>query len=210
MKLAMEKELLGMYVSGHPLDEFRNVIAENATNTCAELNATNDNGEFIMDDNRSVQVCGILQRVNVKVTMKNTTMAFCILEDMTGEVELICFPQTFDRYRSILEEDQIVMCSGRTNIKEDEGCKIIASEIIPIAELKSEIMMSLYIDSIKDKNLLENIEKTLRRFEGEEVIEIVSRDDNKSRKPKMKVNVSAQLVKEISLLLGDDNVKTYK
>ena len=185
MKLSMEKELLGMYVSGHPLDEFRNVINENSTNTCAELNQTNDQGEFIMDDNKNVQVCGIVQRVNVKVTKKNTTMAFCVLEDMTGEVELIVFPATFDRYRNILEEDQIIMCSGRTNIKEDEGCKIIVSEVVPIADLKSEIMMSLYIDTIKDKNLLDNIEKTLRRFEGDEIIEIVSRDDNKSRKPKM-------------------------
>lgn len=210
VKLSMEKELLGMYVSGHPLNEFRNVINENATNTCAELNQMNDNGEFVMNDNKQVQICGIIQKVNVKVTKKNTTMAFCTLEDMTGEVELICFPATFDRYRDIIDEDQIVMCSGKTNIKEDEGCKIIVQEITPIAELKSEIMMSLYIDTIKDKNLLENIEKTLRRFEGEDVIEIVSRDDNKSRKPKMKVNVSAQLVKEISLLLGDDNVKTYK
>ena len=211
LKLLMEKELLGVYVSGHPLQEYIDVIKSNAEYEISMLNQQDDETEeYLMTDNKEVKIAGIINKITLKLTKTNNMMAFVNLEDMTGELELVIFPGVYERFKKLLEEDEIIWVKGKTNVKEDEGCKVLVSEIKKLESLKQDIKMTLEIDSIKDKNLLENLEKILRMYEGSEKLQIKSKDDKKIRQPKIKVRICDELINNLKLLLGDENVKIIK
>ncbi|MDU1077388.1 DNA polymerase III subunit alpha, partial [Clostridium sp.] len=133
--LLMEKEMTGLYLSGHPLDEYKQSLKLQTSTTIetieksyeiflesinAELDESMISEEPIINDNDTVIVGGILTEVNQKVTRNNTMMAFLKLEDLTGTIEVIVFPKALDRLRDIIKEDTLVKLKGRVSIKEDE------------------------------------------------------------------------------------------
>ena len=142
--LLMEKEMTGLYLSGHPLDEYKQSLKLQTSTTIetieksyeiflesinAELDESMISEEPIINDNDTVIVGGILTEVNQKVTRNNTMMAFLKLEDLTGTIEVIVFPKALDRLRDIIKEDTLVKLKGRVSIKEDELPKIICENI---------------------------------------------------------------------------------
>jgi DNA polymerase-3 subunit alpha len=129
--LAMEKEMLGLYISGHPLREFEKQLL-NATTFCSKNLYEEDN-----KDNLQVVVGGIITGVKTKTTKSEKIMAFITLEDLTGSMEIIVFPQTYDKYRVLLQQDSKVIIKGRVNFKEDELPKIIAEEITSFENISS-------------------------------------------------------------------------
>ena len=121
--LLMEKEMTGLYLSGHPLDEYKQSLKLQTSTTIetieksyeiflesinAELDESMISEEPIINDNDTVIVGGILTEVNQKVTRNNTMMAFLKLEDLTGTIEVIVFPKALDRLRDIIKEDTLV------------------------------------------------------------------------------------------------------
>ena len=121
-QLTLEKEMLGLYITGHPLEPFREMIENNEQLTrCAELGDTSDNSH--------VTVGGIVVAVRKFYTKKNKQMAFVKIEDLTGSVELVIFPDLFERYSSLLEEDNLIVVEGRTDLKEEEDVKILIESI---------------------------------------------------------------------------------
>ncbi|NLC67584.1 MAG: DNA polymerase III subunit alpha [Clostridiaceae bacterium] len=148
--MAMEKEMLGLYVSGHPLDEFKEELLSNVTLTSADLSTLRMDGEEellinedkdkAMRDGMPVTIGGIIISTKVKTTKNDNLMAFVTIEDLYGPIEIIVFPQDLSRYREHLVPENIVMISGRLSIREDEEPKVICSEVKPITYL------------IKDKN----------------------------------------------------------
>ncbi len=206
IKLLMEKELLGIYVSGHPLLEYTKAIENNNAISISDLLLRDEEtDEFTIEDNKEIKIAGIINNVNLKVTKQNAMMCFLRLEDMTSEIEVIVFPKTYERYKNLIREEDIVLVSGRTQTKED-SVQIIAQEIKSLDNELVKSAITLKIETIKDKNNLENIEKILRRYEGNSIAEIYSMDDKKSRYPKLKVRVCEELIKELGFLLGDNNV----
>lgn len=121
-QLTLEKEMLGLYITGHPLEPFREMIDNNEQLTrCAELGDASDNSH--------VTVGGIVVAVRKFYTKKNKQMAFVKIEDLTGSVELVIFPDLFERYSSLLEEDNLLVFEGRTDLKEEEDVKILIESI---------------------------------------------------------------------------------
>lgn len=142
--LAMEKEMTGLYLSGHPLDEYIDTL-DNATNTSTSdiiVSQSLDDGvqEVIsyIKDGDMVIIGGILTEVSKKVTRNNTMMAFVRLEDLYGTIEVIVFPKIFQKYLSYLHEDSLVTIKGRVTIREDEAPKIICDEIKPLVKQLDE------------------------------------------------------------------------
>ncbi|HHW03726.1 MAG TPA: DNA polymerase III subunit alpha [Thermoanaerobacterales bacterium] len=129
--LAMEKEMLGLYISGHPLQEFEKQLL-NVTTFCSKNLYEEDN-----KDNLQVVVGGIITGVRTKATKSEKIMAFINLEDLTGSMEIIVFPQTYERYHGLLRPDSKVIIKGRVNFKEDELPKIIAEEITSFEKISS-------------------------------------------------------------------------
>ncbi len=170
-RLSLEKEILGLYISGHPLEPYR-LILENMPNLtpCAELPAAGDNCH--------VKVGGILVAVRNFYTKKNKQMAFVKLEDLTGGVELVIFPDLFENYSSHLKEDNLLLVEGRTDLKEEEDVKIIAESIKPLNREKK--YYQLIISEEHDGTVLQSLKDTLVAENGEVPVCLYFKNDNKT------------------------------
>lgn len=121
--LAMEKEILGLYVSGHPLDDYKKVIHEKISVTLEELNESYDQQKII--------VAGMIENFKISTTKKGDTMATIRFEDLTGTMDLLVFPKQFVRYREMIQKEAIVLVKGRY-LAQDDNPKISAEEILPL------------------------------------------------------------------------------
>src|SRR5690606_1828477 len=124
--LEMERELLGLYLSGHPLDGYRKALPRLTTHTLAELEECRD-GE-------RVSIAGMITHVKPITTRKGEPMAFVTAEDWSRQVEVILFPRTYQKYRPLLQTDRPVRISGRINLHE-EGVKILADTLEDLERL---------------------------------------------------------------------------
>ncbi len=129
--LSMEKEMLGLYITGHPLAKMKEAIARQSTiNTIQMRQATEteDGGQHFRDG-QQVKYAGIITSVKKKFTKTNKLMAFITVEDLYGQAEIIAFDSTYHAASSILVEDTVVLVDGRLSVREDEETKIVAREI---------------------------------------------------------------------------------
>lgn len=153
--LALEKEMLGVYISGHPLDKYRKQIEKNSNISTINLMKINEEIENTGDsisykDGQSVKFVGIISKVKKKFTKKNTTMAFVTLEDFYGSTELIVFDGVYQKMSHVIVEDNIILVDGRLSIREDEPVKIVASSIREFSEFEeTEEKRNISLNSIK-------------------------------------------------------------
>lgn len=144
--LMMEKEMLGLYISGHPLEEFSDELAKYTNMSTADLNISTDIDDEMGEggdaslkeavavalDGAFAKMAGIITSVKMKSTRNNSMMAFVELEDMYGSIEIIVFPKVLATYTNILKEDEIVLVEGRISQREDEGPKLLLDRIKPM------------------------------------------------------------------------------
>ncbi|WP_297130599.1 DNA polymerase III subunit alpha [Terrisporobacter sp.] len=225
-KLALEKEVLGMYVSGHPLAEYEKEIKNNTSIDNGKINALKEDlDSYLSLDEQEVILGGMIVNKRIQTTKRNDIMAFLELEDLYGTIEVIVFPQTLKQYNSILNEDNIIYIKGKLSIKEEEDAKLIAREIKDINDNtsfkinneknryeknKNTIPNGLYlkIDSINNQELVNSIEKILIDYKGYQDVYICT--ENPKRKFKwtnMGVNFEEQLITRLEVLLNKENVK---
>ena len=134
VKLQMEKEAAGVYMSGHPLDEYREILSQMSFTT-AKLAEEDGSGEGLRDlDGRFVDMGGILAEVKGKATKKGDYMAFATLEDMAGQIECLVFPRVYEKYSPLLQEDAAVVISGRISLRDEEAPKLLAERVSRIEE----------------------------------------------------------------------------
>ena len=166
--LAMEKEMTGLYITGHPLDDYVKSLKVQTTNEISEVYSssetldTNETDEIItgieifnkgnsLHDNDRVIFGGILSSVNQKITRNNAIMAFLTLEDLTGSIEVIVFPKTLESVKPLCVTDSLVVVKGRLSIKEDEAPKLICESIEPLEKINSSKLYLRLEDSEKAK-----------------------------------------------------------
>ena len=135
--LALEKESVGFYLSGHPMDEYAGTAAELADCAIAEL-TTQEDGENRFYDGDNVTVCGIVSHVREKVTKSNQMMAFVTVEDMTGAIECLVFPKIYAQLKHCLLEDNVIVAEGRVSLREDEEPKLVLNVAQPITEAEKK------------------------------------------------------------------------
>ena len=138
MKLQMEKEAAGVYMTGHPLDAYREEMRQ-MTFTAGQLDNLEelpDRGETL--DGQAAVMGGILTEVKGKATRKGEYMAFVTLEDLTGQIECLVFPRVYERYQAFLQEDAAVVMTGKLSVREEEAPKLLADRIVPLEEWKKE------------------------------------------------------------------------
>jgi len=153
--LNMEKEVAGIYLSGHPLDEHREELA--SMNYPGIGNVSSEETDY--RDGSEISVVGIISNRRDKLTRSNTNMSFITVEDFTGSMEVIVFPKILAKLDAVLEENSIVMMHGRLDIKDDEGVKLILDSAVPFFGKKESIVLSLsdsqlmLLDKLKDISL---------------------------------------------------------
>ncbi|MBB6215845.1 DNA polymerase-3 subunit alpha [Anaerosolibacter carboniphilus] len=222
--LMMEKEMLGLYISGHPLAEFAEEIKEISTVSTGELMELKEDFENSdLEDGSFVRIAGLIVHRQNKVTKNNNMMAFLNLEDLFGSVEVLVFPNVYEKHVSLLTEDSAVVIDGRINMKEDEEPKIIAEKIVPLvkknkgegAAASAKVpgqKLSLKISKEKGMHMLEQIKPTLSKWKGDIPVYLyVEGEDSKLVKMKAEKNLwvelNPSLLEELAQLLGRDCIK---
>ena len=212
--LSMEKEMVGVYLSGHPLLEYEKVLEKHATTNSNEISEIKDNHEESnLYDGSRVVLGGIIIKKQNKITKNNNMMGFITLEDLYGTVEGIIFPKIYDNCKDILYEDSIVLVEGTIDASEEESPKLIINKV---SELKKErdkkIGKKLYI-KVKDIENYKNIKKELfyyiSQHKGEDSVIIYNeRDKANMVLPKNNwVNTEEeQLIIGLINLLGENNI----
>ncbi|MFA9397515.1 MAG: DNA polymerase III subunit alpha [Clostridiaceae bacterium] len=189
--LAMEKEMTGLYISGHPLEEYEKELRNKTSNKISDI--TNDvalEGEDSIDNDieKSVQdsikdedkviLGGIISKVTKKITRTNKMMAFILLEDMYGTIEVIIFPKTYERFKDLLVEDGLVLINGRVSIKEEEQPKILCQSIVELSKYNSN---AIYILVKKDEinKSKEDFQSIALEYKGNVPVYICTKEDRK-------------------------------
>lgn len=231
-RLNLEKEVLGMYVSGHPLAEFEEEIQRNTSIDNGKLNALKeDTQSYLALDEREVIMGGMITNKTIKTTKRNDLMAFIELEDLYGAIEVIIFPQLLQKYNQILNEDDIVYIKGTLSIKEDENAKLIAREIKDIsdksrfeenrynynkresspAKVDSKLGLYLKIDSFNNKEIMNVISKICSKYPGSENIFLYAQETKQLYKWNgVNVSISNDLLLELEHVLSKENIKVKK
>ena len=126
--LQQEKDVSGLYLSGHPLDAYREQSARIASHS---IKALTGEDAHVQDGGRVRIVCAVVKS-RMMTTKSNSMMAFTSVEDLTGTMEVIVFPKVLDQYRDALHENAVVVIDGKLSVREDEASKLLAESIIPI------------------------------------------------------------------------------
>lgn len=131
-RLALEKEIAGVYITGHPLDDYRDVLGKLpfSTTDLDGLEEREDRGLSL--DGQIVDMGGILTEVKGKATKKGAYMGFITLEDLTGQIECLVFPKVYERYQGMMAVDDLVVLHGRLSIREEEAPKLLVEKLIPL------------------------------------------------------------------------------
>ncbi|NIR49814.1 DNA polymerase III subunit alpha [candidate division KSB1 bacterium] len=203
--LAYEKEMLGFYFSGHPLDKFSNEVKIFSSVTLDALES--------LKDGSAVKVCGIVTEFKSILDRKNNPMAFLTLEDFHGSAEVIVFSKIFDKYREILQPDAMIMVAGRTSTREDEETKILCDEIVPLAQVWDRFAKNLYLNMEPmgvDDPILNQVNEILKNNPGDCNLFINLKVRNQTKQTiksrKMKVNPDPEVIMNLQSILGQENV----
>lgn len=209
--LSMEKETVGVYISGHPLMEYKNIL-EKFTSTL-DIQQSSLEEEAMMasnglKDGSKVKVGGIIVEHKRKSTKNNNMMAFVTLEDLYGTIEVIVFPATYKKYSRLLENDSTVIIEGKLSLREDEEPKILCDQVIP---LTSSINRKLYLKIGKNKRIDINrqISPILRKYKGDIPVILYLEASGKQNlaNRELWIRQDEELIKELSTLLGKECVK---
>lgn len=216
MLLAMEKEMLGLYVSGHPLSEFEDELNAQATFKSVDLSTkaggSEENAELSdgkgLTDGMQVIVGGIITEKKTKTTKSNNLMAFVTVEDLYGSMEIIVFPTVLHKYSKLIVEENAVLFKGRLSIKEEEQPKIICDEVQP---LKKERVEKLYLKlkEPENKELTGSILALLKFFNGNTPVCLYNDNDRSCKLVDREywVDLNNVLFSELKARLGEENVK---
>ena len=137
-KLAKEKEMIGIYVSGHPLDDYRELLDGVVTASSADFNAEDDEEGVRVHDKVPYTIGGMIETVTIKSTRRGDQMAFLTIEDLYGTLEVVVFPRDFAKYKDYFQKDAKVIIKGNASVTEEE-CKLLLSDIKTFEEAKDEI-----------------------------------------------------------------------
>ena len=208
MLLAFEKEVLGVYISGHPLEEQEELWRKGITNTTADFVINEEIGEPAVRDNMPAIIGGIIVDKKIKYTKNDKIMAFLQIEDLVGSVEVIVFPRDYEKNSDKLLEDNKVFVRGRVSLEEERDGKLICEKITAFDEIPKKLWIkfpSKEAYESKSKELLD----LLADSDGKDSVIIYIEEIKAMKKlpPNWNVNADEQLAKVLSEKFGKENVK---
>ena len=203
--LSREKNILGFFLSGHPLDRFRDEVE--AFSTTSVLKASE------LKDQAGVRMCGIIGEVKTHMDRKNRAMAFFRLEDFTGGIEGIAFADPYDSFRALLQPDSLVVISGKINIREGADPKLIVNEVFSLDEARKKFTRNLVLSFEMDRigePILDDVKAVLQANKGDVPLYLNIKTNGNGgymlRSRSIKIQPSLALVEELREKVGRQNV----
>jgi len=199
-KLTREKQMLGFYVSGHPLDKYRREMEAFTSHAVAALKAA--------ADGQTVAVGGIVAGLKTMLDKRGNTMAFVTVEDFTGSLEVIVFSSVYEKCRECMQADALIWLEGRLTTREGEAPKVIASEVVPMSALTERFNCQLVIKVDVDctDQIIDQVLSSLTEYEGAAPVLLAARDNGGEyyiRSRKYKVRLDFELLDTLKDLLGE-------
>ena len=151
--LAFEKDILGVYISGHPLDDYEGLWRKNITATSADFIVDEETEEAVVKDGMKVVIGGLVAGKVVKTTRSNQLMAFITLEDLMGSVEVIVFPKNYEADRDVLTEDSKIFIKGRVSLGDEPVGKLVCEQVIPFSKVPRQLWLQF-----EDKEIYQAME----------------------------------------------------
>lgn len=210
-KLAFEKEVLGIYLSGHPMEEYEEKWKKNISRTTLDFQLDEETGKTKVHDGAREIVGGIITSKTIKYTKNNQTMAFITLEDLAGSVEVVIFPKVYEKNQQYLNEEGKVFVKGRVSEEDEAASKLICESIVPFEQTKRELWLQ-YADKeaylSKEKELLE----LLKDSDGSDSVVIYCKKEKAIKRLPANRNVSADkvLLSKLTNYLGESCVKVIE
>lgn len=224
--LFMEKEMTGMYLTGHPLDEYEEILRKAVSHKVSDILSESDD---ILDDVRDdaalfadammknsgfkdgerVILGGMIRDISRKITRNSAMMAFMNLEDLSGVLECIVFPKTYDKVVSYLKEDSIVLIKGRLSLKEEENPKLIVETLGDLTTVKSS-KLYLRFNNMGDANLtVKALRPVFKTFGGDTPVIVVATDkrDVMQLARELWIDSASPVIRMLKDKLGEENVK---
>jgi len=206
--LAFEKEVLGIYVSGHPLEEYEALWRKNISVTTMDFVLDEETQQTRVKDGENVIIGGMIADKKIKYTKNDKVMAFLTIEDLLGTVEVIVFPKDYEKNSAKLVEDNKVFISGRVSVEEDRDGKLVCEKITAFDEIPRKLWVKFPTKEIYDTRCGELFE-VINDSEGKDQV-VIYIEENKMIKnlpANRNVNANRDLISRLSLLFGEDNIK---
>lgn len=207
-KLEFEKEVIGIYASGHPLSDMEEKWKRVITNMSLDFAVPEEGESYKIKDKSRVTVGGIITTVTRKFTKRGDQMAFLTLEDLVGTVEIVVFPRQFDKYREILMEGRKIFITGEADIQENAPGKVKASEIKEFVQVPSELWIAF-----KDKEAYiageQKLISLLSENKGNDrvMIALAKERQRKMMPAQYRVDANKNFVEKLKEIYGEDLVK---
>ena len=194
--------MLGIYVSGHPLQEYKDKMKRFVTNTSSDF-YKEENEVPIVKDGQSVVVGGMITEVKIVTTKKGEAMGFVTVEDLYGQIEVIVFPKTFATVKNGLVKDEKVFIKGRVSFDGAEDAKLVAESVTRFCDTKKEIWVKFKTDIDYDENELTDL---MREGTGGNDHVVVYIEDKKKAK-RFSLNIDASIKDRLENRFGASNVQ---
>lgn len=209
--LSYEKEVLGIYLSGHPLEEYLDKIKKNVTNYALDFVREEETGKIKVADGAHVVVGGMVSAKTIKYTKDNKVMAFFTLEDLTGSLEVIIFPRDYERYQRFLEVDSKVFVMGRSTVEEEQNGKIICERIVPFENTKKEIWLQ-FLSRSEFEGKEEALYELLLDSDGGDEVVIYLKETKQIKRlgANRSIAGNGETLQRLKLFLGENNVKVLE
>ncbi|MBN2897420.1 MAG: DNA polymerase III subunit alpha [Clostridia bacterium] len=224
--LSFEKEMLGIYLSGHPLSEVKDLVVRCASTTVGDIWEASEGESNEIRDQQKVRLAGIVSDITTKITKNNRQMAFIKLEDLTSAIEVIAFPKVYDKAANLARTDKMIVVTGRVNFKEDESPKIIADTIEALTEdyispennKKTNSPSQKWVNTEQRKvfikietiqsPILDLVMGVLSDYSGKTPVVIYAAEDQRKMtvKPSHFVHVDEGLIQALTQIVGKENV----
>ena len=209
--LAFEKEILGIYISGHPMDEYLETWKNSITAKTTDFMVDEESGRAVVEDGVRVTIGGMITAKTVKLTKNGQQMAFVTVEDMVGSVEVIVFPRDYESKRNMLNEDAKVFISGRTSIGDDPVGRLICEQVIPFDQVPKDLWLK-FTDKAQYDALWPSVSAVLRGSDGNDTV-IIYLEKERAKKilpANWHVAASETVLSELMKIIGEKNVKVVE
>ena len=206
--LAFEKEVIGVYISGHPLEEYMTKWKKNITNTSADFVAKDDEEEESkLHDGDRISVGGMITAISIKSSKTNQMMAFVTIEDIYGTMEVIVFAKVYERFRTAIVMDEKVFVRGRININESDGAKVICDTITSFENTPSQLWLR-FENKEQYTALADEIDDICRESDGNDNVVIYLKEEKQKKilPPSKNVKADGELQEKLKEIIGSDNV----
>ena len=210
-KLAFEKEVLGVYISGHPLEEYEEQWQKAISATTLDFQLDEESNHSKVHDGAREIIGGFITEKTIKATKTNQMMAFVTLEDLLGTVEVVVFPRDYEKNRNLLEVDRKVFIKGRVSEEDDKPSKLICEKVVPFNQIKRELWIQFpdKADYLKNEQIVYGY---LADSEGEdEVIIYCQAERAVKRLPKNRnIQIAPQVLSKLMNHYGEKRVKVVE